>query len=65
VKYECPECGGTRIAMEVRTWFNFNEDGPEDFDPEDADYVEPIEGGDAICKNCGHMRPTKSFEVDE
>jgi hypothetical protein len=47
----CPKCGGTHIAVEVRSWADFEAGEPDHFDDEDIPTVEPITGGNAICRN--------------
>jgi len=49
-----PCCGSDEIAVPVRTYANFKAGEPDAFDPEDLDYVEPVEGGEAICRACQH-----------
>lgn len=52
---KCPKCGCTNVAAEVRTWFDFTDDKPEEFDTQDSAYVELIPGGGIICKQCQHQ----------
>ncbi len=54
-KLACPECGQTHIAVEVKTWCDFSEGEPDRFDDEDVPYVEPIPGGERICRGCQHQ----------
>jgi hypothetical protein len=58
----CPHCGGTAFAVEVKTWVNVEAAAEHSdqyprfagavFDPEDAHYAEPIDGGEIICREC-------------
>jgi hypothetical protein len=51
---ECPNCGYTRIAVQVTSWADFHHGEPDCFDDEDIDYVDPIAGGEAFCRRCNH-----------
>jgi hypothetical protein len=51
---KCPECGETHIAVEVKTWCDYMDGEPLEFDDEDVEYVEPIPGGERICRTCQH-----------
>lgn len=52
----CPKCGHTTVAVEVKTWADFRGlANPIALNDEDIPYVEPIIGGDAICRSCGQM----------
>jgi len=46
-------------ADEWKAWADFKDGEPYAFDPEDIDYVEPIAGGDAICRSCGSAFATE------
>lgn len=62
--HACPNCGETSFAVEVKTWVNIDaaeDNSPEyphfdsataRFDDEDAQYAEPIEGAEIICRTC-------------
>lgn len=51
---KCPKCEGTSIAVEVKTWCNFDRGEPRGFDEEDVESVEPSPGGECICRECQH-----------
>jgi hypothetical protein len=53
--FKCSKCGSHDVAVEVRTWANFDEQGPCGFDDNDVAYVEPIPGGEVICRDCQHI----------
>jgi hypothetical protein len=48
----CPHCRSDRLAIQVITWANYQGGQPLCFDPEDIDYVEPVLGGNAVCRCC-------------
>ena len=50
----CPNCGWPKIAVRVTSWADFHNGRPDCFDDEDIGYVDPIEGGEAFCRRCGH-----------
>lgn len=52
---ECPECHSSRIAVEVKSWADFEKGKPVAFDDEDVDYAEAIKGGQCICRDCQLM----------
>ena len=52
---KCPNCGSTRVAAEVKAWANFEDGEPVDFDYDDVAYVEPINGGWRVCRDCEHL----------
>jgi len=51
-EFKCPKCGSTYLAVEVKTWCNYEDNKPYEFDVEDVPYVEPIEHGSRICRDC-------------
>lgn len=53
-KLKCPKpnCNSRSVMARVETWFDFTHGSPCRFDPADTEYVEPIVGGQVICRKC-------------